>query len=94
MFERPVLAALLVGVASLRDRVQQGEHRGRRLLASGKDSGGVEEDVLGQVFGGAWVARSSSQVAVDLRMVAPEGQLGEAFHLLPLSLRDWERNGL
>jgi hypothetical protein len=31
---------------------------------------------------------------VDLRMVAPEGQLGEAFHLLPLSRADDEGNGL
>jgi hypothetical protein len=31
---------------------------------------------------------------VDLRMVAPEGQLGEAFHLLPLSCAGDEGNGL
>ena len=54
----------------------------------------VREYLLCEVLGTMRVARPSAEVSIDLRMVSPEGQIGEAFHLLPLSLGDGEGNGL
>ena len=53
---------------------------------------GVAAGIIG--LGLLGVAGSAAEVAVDLRMVSPEGQFGEAFHLLPLSRADAESNGL
>src|ERR671925_1194717 len=86
-------AASLVGEAALCDRVEPGEHRRWTPLA-GQRCSCICEDFLSEVLGPMTVASLSAEVAVDLRMVSPEGQFGEAFHLLPLSLRGEEGNGL
>src|SRR5919108_3784281 len=75
-------AASLVGEAALCDRVEPGEHRRWTPLA-GQRCSCICEDFLSEVLGPMTVPSLSAEVAVDLRMVSPEGQFGEAFHYFP-----------
>lgn len=87
-------ATSLVSEAPLRDSMEPGEHRCRLPVAVAEGRSCILEDFLREILGTVRVARLATEVAVDLRMVSPEGQFGEAFHLLPLSLADAESNGL
>lgn len=92
---RGVLPATgFVGEAPLRDSMEPGEHRNRTPVAVAEGRSCVLEDFLHKILGTVGVTRLAAEVAEDLRMVSPEGQLSEAFHLLPLSLADAESNGL
>ena len=84
----------VVDETALRDRVQTREHRRGPPIAARERRGRVGEHLLSEILRPIGIACLAAEVAVDLRMVSPEGQLGEAFHLLPLSLRDAEGNGL
>ena len=63
-------------------------------ISARKCRGRVGEYLLSEILRPIDVTSSSVKVAIDLRMVSPEGQFGEAFHLLPLSRCDGEGNGL
>lgn len=87
-------ATSFVGETPLRDSMEPREHRNRPPVAVAEGRSCVLEDFLRKILGTVGVARLAAEVAVDLRMVSPEGQFGEAFHLLPLSLADAGSNGL
>ncbi len=72
-----------IGKAPLRDRVKPRQQRIGLPLAAPERGCCVGENLLGKVLRPVRVARLSPQVAIDLRMVSPEGQFGEAFHYFP-----------
>jgi hypothetical protein len=84
----------LIGEAPLGDRVEPREHRRGAPITARECRGRVGEHLLSEILRPIGVAGLAAEVAVDLRMVSPEGQFGEAFHLLPLSLPGGEGNGL
>ena len=93
-FDNEPAAPRIVDEASLRDRVQQGRQGGGRPIRGRESNGRVKEHVLRKILSPVGIAGLADEVAANLRMVAPEGQLGEAFHLLSLSRADEESNGL